>query len=237
MAGLAAPDRLIVALDVPSTDEALALVDRLGESASLYKIGLQLFPVGGVELASTLVARQKKVFLDFKFYDIGTTVRNAVVSAAGIGASFLTVHGSGDIVAGAVAGRGNSSLKLLAVTVLTSMDEKSLKELGYEGRVSDLVLARARLALDAGADGIVASAREAELLRRELGKGFIVVTPGIRSPGVPEDDQKRISTPYDAILAGADYLVVGREITRADDPASAALRVVTQIEKALAETA
>jgi orotidine-5'-phosphate decarboxylase len=235
MASSRATDRLIVALDVPSTDEARVVVDELGADVSFYKIGLQLFPVGGVELARDLVAMRKKVFLDFKFYDIGATVRNAVVSASGIGATFLTVHGAADIVAGAVAGRGNAPLMLLAVTVLTSMDEKSLKELGYEGRVSDLVLARARLALEAGADGIVASAREAAMLRRELGGKFLIVTPGIRSAGVPTDDQKRVSTPYDAILAGADYLVVGREITRSPDPTAAAQRVVAQIEKALAE--
>ena len=226
-------DRLIVALDVPSTDEAHAIVDDLGDAVSFYKIGLQLFPVGGVDLARDLIAAHKKVFLDFKFYDIGATVRNGVVSVAGLGATFLTVHGDGDIIAGAVAGRGNADLKLLAVTVLTSMDEQSLKELGFEGSIPDLVLKRARFALQAGADGVVTSAQEAAVLRQELGQDFIIVTPGIRSEGIAPDDQKRIATPYEAIKAGADYLVVGREITRAVHKRDAAQRIIDQIEKAL----
>ena len=222
-------DRLIVALDVPSTDDARKIVDELGDVVSFYKIGLQLFPVGGIDLARDLLVAGKKVFLDFKFYDIGATVRNAVVSVAGLGASFLTVHGDGDIMAGAVAGRGNADLKLLAVTVLTSMDAHSLETLGLAGSVPDLVLKRARMALEAGADGVVASALEVARLRQELGNDFVIVTPGVRSPGIAHDDQKRVATPSEAIKAGADYLVVGREIIRAADKRAAAHNIMEQI--------
>ncbi len=228
-----ASDRLIVALDVPSTDEARKIVDELGDAVSFYKIGLQLFPVGGVDLAQELLTAGKKVFLDFKFYDIGATVRNAVVSVTGLGATFVTVHGDGDIIASAVAGRGNSDLKLLAVTVLTSMDAKSLEELGFAGSVPDLVLKRARMALEAGADGVVASAQEVALLRKELGQDFVIVTPGVRSAGMAHDDQKRVATPAEAIKAGADYLVVGREITRANHRRSAADNIMEQITQSL----
>lgn len=226
-------DRLIVALDVPSTDEARKIVDELGDAVSFYKIGLQLFPVGGVDLAQELLTAGKKVFLDFKFYDIGATVRNAVVNVTGLGATFVTVHGDGDIIASAVAGRGNSDLKLLAVTVLTSMDAKSLEALGFAGSVQDLVLKRARMALEAGADGVVASAQEVALLRKELGQDFVVVTPGVRSAGMAHDDQKRVATPAEAIKAGADYLVVGREITRASHRRGAADNIMEQITKSL----
>ncbi len=226
-------DRLIVALDVPSTDEAQKIVDELGDTAAFYKIGLQLFPVGGIDLARDLLAAGKKVFLDFKFYDIGATVRNAVVSVARLGATFLTVHGDGDIMAGAVAGRGNSDLKLLAITVLTSMDGQSLEALGFASSVQDLVLKRARIALEAGADGVVASALEVALLRQELGNDFVIVTPGVRSPGIAHDDQKRVATPSDAIKAGADYLVVGREIIRAADKRAAAHNIMEPITQSL----
>jgi orotidine-5'-phosphate decarboxylase len=228
-----ASDRLIVALDVPSTDEARKIVDELGDAVSFYKIGLQLFPVGGVDLARELLTADKKVFLDFKFYDIGATVRNAVVSVTGLDATFVTVHGDGDIIASAVAGRGNADLKLLAVTVLTSMDAQSLEALGFAGSVQDLVLKRARMALEAGADGVVASAQEVALLREELGHDFVVVTPGVRSPGVAHDDQKRVATPAETIKVGADYLVVGREITRANHKRGAAENIMKQITKSL----
>ena len=209
------------------------IVDTLGDTVSFYKIGLQLFPKGGIELAQNLIRTGKNVFLDFKFYDIGNTVKSGVVSVADLGAAFLTIHGDRDIIDGAVAGRGQSALKLLAVTVLTSMDQQSLAELGFQGRVEDLVLTRARLAIDNGCDGIVASAKEVARLRGELGDDFLIVTPGIRSAGSDTHDQKRVATPGEAIKAGADYLVVGREITQADDKRAAALKVLEQIENAL----
>ena len=226
-------DRLIVALDVPSTDEARQIVDELGDTVSFYKIGHQLLPIGGIELGKELIAAGHKVFLDYKFYDIGNTVKNGVASVAGLGAHLLTIHGDRDIIEGAVAGRGESGLQLLAVTVLTSMNQANLAELGYQGTVEDLVLKRAQIAVAGGCDGIVASAQEVSKLRSQLGHDFLIVTPGIRSAGVSADDQKRIATPGTAIGDGADYLVMGREITKADNKRAAALNVFEQIEAAL----
>jgi len=228
-----APERLIIALDVPSTDDARAIVQELGDAITFYKIGLQLFPVGGLELARELIAGGKKVFLDFKFYDIGQTVKNAVASASTLGAHFLTIHGDRTITRAAISGKGTSGLKLLAVTVLTSMDGHALRDMGYAGSVADLVLARAQIALESGCDGIIASAAEAARLRAELGPDFLIVTPGIRSAGISHDDQVRVTTPGAAIHAGADYLVMGREITKAADRRAAAAHVVAQIAAAL----
>lgn len=230
---IATIERLIVALDVPSLDDARSIIKDLGDDVVFYKIGLQLFPVGGIELAHELIAAGKKVFLDFKFYDIGQTVNNATVSVKNIGATFLTIHGDRAVARSAVAGKGTSDLKLLAVTVLTSMDEESLKEMGYGGSVADLVLARAKMAIEEGCDGVIASAAEATRLRSELGTGFLIVTPGIRSAGISHDDQKRVTTPGDALRAGADYLVVGREITQNPDRRAAARHILQQIEAAL----
>ncbi len=230
---LNAKDRLIIALDVPSADEARRITEDLGDEAAFYKIGLQLFPVGGIELARELIARGKKVFLDFKFYDIGQTVQNAVASVQNIGAAFLTIHGDRAIARSAALGKGDSDLKILSVTVLTSMDEASLKEMGYDGSVADLVLARAKIALEAGCDGVIASAAEAARLRAELGRDFLIVTPGIRSAGIDRNDQKRVTTPGDAIRAGADYLVVGREIIKTADRRAATRHILDQIEAAL----
>ncbi len=226
-------DRLIVALDVPSTDEAREIIAACGDSVNFYKIGHQLIPIGGLDLAQELIRADKKVFLDFKFYDIGNTVKSGVASVAQLGCHLLTIHGDRDIIDGAVKGRGESALNILAVTVLTSMDQKDLEELGYTGTVEDLVLKRARMAVDGGCDGVVASAQEVVRLRKELGDDFIIVTPGIRSAGVATDDQKRVMTPGDAIRAGSDYLVMGREITQAADPKTAAVHVFAQIEEAL----
>ena len=230
---IATKDRLIVALDVPSTDDAKRIIDDLGETINFYKIGHQLLPIGGIELGKELIAAGHKVFFDYKFYDIGNTVKNGVASVASLGAHLLTIHGDRDIIDGAVAGRGASDLKLLAVTVLTSMNQANLEELGYQGTVEDLVLKRAQIAVNNGCDGIVASAQEVTRLRAELGQDFLIVTPGIRSAGVAANDQKRVSTPGDAIRAGSDYLVMGREITNADDKRAAALHVFDQIEAAL----
>ena len=193
-------DRLILPLDVPTTEQAHELVDELGDAVSFYKIGLQLFPVGGVKLAHDLVADGKKIFLDFKFHDIGNTVMSAVASATSFGATFLTVHGERDVVTAAVKGRGDSALKILAVTVLTSMNEESLAELGIQSSVEDLVLKRARTALEAGCDGVIASAKEVQRLRDELGTDFLIVTPGIRSAGAAHDDAIH---PADALLVHA----------------------------------
>lgn len=226
-------DRLIVSLDVPSTEDARAIIDGLGDTVSFYKIGLQLFPIGGVKLAHDLVNEGKKVFLDFKFFDIGNTVKSAVQSAASLDAEFLTVHGDREIVAAAVDGRGRNALKLLAVTVLTSLNQENLSEFGIQDSIKDLVLKRARIALDVKCDGVIASAQEVGYLRDELGHDFLIVAPGIRSAGTAHDDQKRVTTPGDAIKAGADHLVVGREITRAVSPREAAEHVLDQIDRAL----
>jgi orotidine-5'-phosphate decarboxylase len=222
-------DRLIFALDVPTKDDALAWIDRLGDSVTFYKIGLELFCSGAYfELLDTLRERGKKVFADLKFFDIPATVRAAVANLAKTGATCCTVHGSFSIYRDAVAAKG--AMKLLAVTVLTSLDEKDLSELGFEGRVEDLVVARAKRAFEAGCDGVIASGREAARLRREIGPDLTIITPGIR--GVDEqgkDDQKRALTLEEAFRNGADHIVVGRPIRNAADPESAATAMQAQI--------
>lgn len=222
-------DRLIVALDVPSIEAAAEIVSTLGPEIGFYKIGLQLLPVGGVDFARVLIDKGYKVFLDYKFHDIGQTVANAVASIRDVGATFLTVHAEEDSVAAAVDARAGTDLKVLAVTVLTSMDQAQLTAIGYTQSLEELVLRRARLALNAGADGVVASAKEAAALRRALGSDFIIVTPGIRSAGADVHDQKRVVTPGDALANGSDYLVMGREITQAGDKPAAVRHVLDQI--------
>ncbi|MSP42319.1 MAG: orotidine-5'-phosphate decarboxylase [Alphaproteobacteria bacterium] len=225
-------ERLIAALDVPSLAEARAVAEALRGAVRFFKIGLQLFPLGGVELARELSARGDKVFLDFKFYDIGETVRNAVTSAASIGAQFLTVHGDREILSAAVAGRGNSELKILCVTVLTSLDQAALKEMGYSGTIGELVVQRALTAQQAGCDGVIASAQEAARLRAVLGPDMLIVTPGIRPTGGAANDQKRVMTPGEALQAGADFLVVGRPIVKAEDPRAAAEAILAEMRAA-----
>ncbi len=231
-ANIPVDERLIVALDVPGIAEARAVADELRGVVKFFKIGLQLFPLGGVDLARELIARGDKVFLDFKFYDIGETVRNAVVSAATIGAQFLTVHGEREILTSAVAGRGSSDLKILCVTVLTSLDQAALRDMGYAGTVEDLVMQRALIAQQAGCDGVIASAQEAARLRSALGPDMLIVTPGIRPAGGAANDQKRVMTPADALTAGADYLVVGRPIVQAPDRRKAAEAILAQMRDA-----
>ncbi len=226
-------ERLIVALDVPSLAEARAITDELRGVVRFFKIGLQLFPIGGVELARELIARGDKVFLDFKFYDIGETVRNAVISASSIGANFLTVHGDREILQAAVDGRGSSDLKILCVTVLTNLDQAALVEMGYAGTVEDLVLQRALVAKAAGCDGVIASAQEAARLRAALGPDMQIVTPGIRPADAATNDQKRVMTPAQALQAGADYLVVGRPIVKATDRRTAAAAILTEMRTSI----
>ena len=227
-------DRLIVALDVASVADARARVERLGDSVRFYKIGLQLQFAGGIEFARELIAAGKKVFLDAKLLDIDQTVAGAVASIAALGVDFVTVHGHGATIAAAVAGRGTSRLKILSVTALTSLDAHDMAELGLTCSVQDLVLKRVRTALDAGADGVVASGEEAKAIRALAGARLLVVTPGIRSEGVPQDDQKRTATPRQAIATGADYLVVGRQILRDPDPPGAARQIIGEIAAGLA---
>jgi orotidine-5'-phosphate decarboxylase len=229
-----AADRLIIALDVPTVDEARRAVERIGETGTFYKIGYQLMPVGGIELARALSSRGKKVFLDFKFHDIGATVERGVASVVRLGGDFLTVHAEPDVLKGAIAGRGDDPrLKILAVTVLTSLTQESLAESGIQLKLEDLVLRRAECAAKAGADGVVASAREAEAIRARFGGTLLIVTPGVRPAGAAPDDQKRVVTPAAAIRAGSDHLVIGRPSVAAADPAAAARAVAAEIAGAL----
>ncbi len=226
----AGTDRLIVALDLPSVEEARAAVTMIGSAASFYKIGYQLIPVGGLDLARELSEAGKKVFLDFKFHDIGATVERGAASVVKLGADFLTVHAEPHVLSGAVAGRGGDRrLKLLGVTVLTSLTQESLADSGISMRLEDLVLRRAEFCAKAGADGVVASAREASAIRQRFGDELLIVTPGVRPAGANADDQARIVTPSDAIRAGADHLVVGRPIVNAKDPCAAAHAIGDEI--------
>jgi orotidine-5'-phosphate decarboxylase len=224
---------VIVALDFDSADAARELVEQLGDLVSFYKVGLELYAAAGMSFVRELVERGKDVFLDLKLYDIGETVKRATVQVARSGARFLTVHGSRAVMQAAVEGRASSPLKLLAVTVLTSFDQDDLADLGYPCAVADLVSLRVRKAMEAGVDGIVCSPLEVAMVRA-LAPRAILVTPGVRSAGAGKGDQKRVATPAEAIRAGADYLVIGRQITRAADPRQEALRILAEIETARA---
>jgi orotidine-5'-phosphate decarboxylase len=225
-------DRLIVALDVPSVREAEALVARLGESVSFYKIGYQLAFAGGIDFARVLTSAGKQIFLDLKLHDIGNTVAKGVESVARLGATFLTVHAYPQTMHAAVDARAGSNLRLLAVTVLTSYDDADLAAAGYDFTVSELVAERAAQARDVGIDGLVCSGEEAAALRPIVGASMVLVTPGIRPAGAESGDQKRIMTPAAAIAAGADHLVVGRPVIAAPDPKAAAEAIVAEIAKA-----
>jgi orotidine-5'-phosphate decarboxylase len=225
-------ERLIVALDLPSVKAAETMVSKLGDSVRFYKIGYQLAYAGGLPFAAGLIAAGKKVFLDLKLHDIGNTVGKGVESVVQIGATFLTVHAYPQTMKAAVAAKGNSGLKVLAVTVLTSYDDADLFVAGYKLGVGALVAQRATQARDAGVDGLVCSAEEAANLRKIVGPGLSLVTPGIRPAGAKSDDQKRIMTPARAIQAGADYLVVGRPVVEAADPKAAADAIVAEISQA-----
>ena len=218
-------ERLIMALDVPSAAEARALVGKLGDAVRFYKIGLELFSAGGCfDLVQWLAARGCKVFADLKLYDIPETVSRAVANLRASGATFLTVHGHRSVMAAAAREKG--ALKVLAVTVLTSFDQRDLEEMGATKTVEQLVLARARGALESGCDGVIASGHEAAKLKAEFGSKLLVVTPGIRpAEGKPTDDQKRTVDVAQAFANGADYIVVGRPVRDAKDPRAAALGV------------
>ena len=228
-----ARDRLIVALDVPTVDDARSLVAALGDSVSFYKVGLELAMRGGLEFARGLTATGKHIFLDLKLLDISNTVERAVANAAATGATFLTIHGTDTkTMAAAVRGRADSQLRLLAVTVLTNLDAEDLAEQGISRAPEDLVVHRAQLALQAGFDGVIASGREAGAVRSATAPNFLIVTPGIRMQGGSADDQARAASPASAIASGADYLVVGRPITQAADPAASAWAFIDEIAAA-----
>jgi orotidine-5'-phosphate decarboxylase len=225
-----------VALDAPDTEKTRALVHKLGESVSFYKVGKELFTAVGPSIVRELISGGKKVFLDLKFHDIPNTVAGAVNSAASLGVSLLTVHAAGGAkmlqAAAEAAAQSESRPTVLAVTVLTSLTAQELEQVGVKGSLEAQVLRLATLAINSGCGGIVASAQEALRLRQALGAEFTLVTPGIRPAGSIAADQARVVTPDAAIRAGADYLVVGRPITAADDPAAAAQSILQQIESA-----
>jgi orotidine-5'-phosphate decarboxylase len=226
------PDpRLIVALDLPTRAEAENLVETLGDSVGFYKVGLQLLAAGGMEMARDLKARGRSVFLDWKLHDIGATVEKATAAiVAGGACDLLTVHAEPQVMAAAVRGRGGeTSAKILGVTVLTSLNGQDLAEMGYGMGVEALIERRVRQAIDAGLDGVVASPHEAAIARRIGGPDFLVVTPGVRPAGAAMNDQARAATPADALANGASHLVVGRPITAADDPRAAALSIAAEM--------
>jgi len=235
MAAIEPRDRLIVGLDLPTLTEAEAMVDRLGEAVSFYKIGLQLVFAGGLGFAEKLAGAGKKIFLDVKLLDIDNTVASAVENIARMGMTFVTIHAYPKAMRAAVQARGDSPLGLLGVTVLTSMDEADLAAAGYAGTIEELVVQRARDAGEAGMDGIVCSPVEVAKVRAAVGSGVRLITPGIRPAGAAAGDQKRVTTPADAIRAGADHLVVARPIIRADDPRSAAESIQAEIAAALSD--
>ncbi len=225
-------DRLIVAMDVPNVVAGLALADRLGDAVSFYKVGLGMLTGGGLALAMELKnERDKRVFLDLKLFDIGQTVENAVKGIAGLGLDFLTVHGDPQVVRAAAEGKSGTDLKILAVTVLTSLDRADLDaNMILPGDIHEITVERARRALEAGADGVIASPQEAALIRAlPEAKGRLIVTPGVRPAGSAMGDQKRIATPASAIGDGADHIVVGRPIWNHADPAAAARAIIAEL--------
>lgn len=213
-----AKDRLIVALDLETLAEAQSMVESLDGLVYTFKFGLTLQLAEGAEFfLRWLIKNRKKVFLDYKYFDIPQTIETAVRRAADLGVKFLTVHGNRGINEAAVRGRGQGDLKILSVTVLTSLDESDIRALGFQGCVEELVLRRVRMAVDAGCDGVITSGQEAAAIRQAVHPGFLIVTPGIRPDGSSIDDQKRVVTPSQAIASGADYLVLGRPILTPKD--------------------
>lgn len=223
------PNPFIIALDVETGAEARVLVNTLGDSAAFYKVGLELYTAAGMDFVRELKSQGKRVFLDLKMYDISETVKRAVSQVAKAGADFLTVHAVRPVMLAAAAGRAGSGLKILAVTVLTSFDDGDLRNDGHTQNVSDLVELRVRNAVAAGADGIVCSALEVVRARAITGPETIVVIPGVRSAGAAQGDQKRVATPRQAMADGADYLVIGRQVTRSQEPRAELERILEEI--------
>jgi orotidine-5'-phosphate decarboxylase len=226
-----AEDRLIVALDFESADKAVDLVKKLDGLVSFFKVGIELQLAEGMKPVNYLISEGKKVFLDLKYFDVPETVARAVRRAASLSVSFLTIHGNWKNIEAAVRGRGDAQLKLLAVTVLTSLDASDIQDLGFNCSVEELVIHRAKKAVEAGCDGVIASGQEARAIRQAVGQKLLIVTPGIRPEGFPKQDQTRAVTPRDAVLAGADYLVVGRYITSSPNPREAAARVLEEMRQ------
>ncbi len=220
---------IIVALDVESADDARTLVRRIGKNANFYKVGMELYAAAGMTVVRELLAEGKEVFLDLKFYDIPETVKRAVAQVARTGVRFLTIHAVPSVMRAAVEGKGDSRLQLLGVTVLTSFGPEDLREMGHECSAAELVASRTRQAKTAGVEGVVCSPLEASAVRAIGGPDLIIVTPGVRSAGAAKGDQKRVATPAEAIQAGANYVVIGRQMTRAADPAGEAARVLEEM--------
>jgi orotidine-5'-phosphate decarboxylase len=228
-------ERIIVALDTGSPEAAMAAVSALAGEVGLFKVGMELFPLGGAGLIERIRATGAEVFLDLKFHDIPNTVAGAVRSAAALGVKFATVHASGGkaMLAAAADAAAGSGTTILAVTVLTSLDDADLSSIGFALHTAEAVDRLARLAVEAGIGGIVCSAREAVSVRASVGPGAVLVTPGVRLPEESAGDQKRVVTPFEAVRAGANYIVVGRPITKAADPVSAARKFAAEMGRAL----
>jgi orotidine-5'-phosphate decarboxylase len=225
-------ERLIFALDVHTRKEAESYVDKLEGVVDFFKVGIILHTVTGAGFVSDLIKRGKKVFLDLKFFDIADTVREAVRQVSELGIDFLTVHADRQVMNAAVEGKGNDHLKILAVTLLTNISVSDLKKMGIDKSPEEVVLQRAKMALECGCDGVIASGREVSVIKKETGGKLLVVTPGVRPAGASADGQKRFVTPSEAIRAGADYLVVGRPIKNAPDPAKAAEIILEEMKQA-----
>src|SRR5262245_6072030 len=220
---------IIIALDVESAEQARELVKRLGDAAGFYKVGMELYAAAGMSFVDELVAEGKKIFLDLKFFDIGETVKRAVARVAHHRIRFLTVHASSQVMHAAIEGKAGSNLQILAVTVLTSFDESDLRDYGHTSSVEELVEQRVRNAMAAGVEGIVCSPMEVGRVRQVAGPAAILVTPGVRSAGSAVGDQKRVATPAEAIARGANYLVIGRQVTRAKDPRAEVTKILAEI--------
>ncbi len=232
--GVDAKSRLIVALDVPTVEEAHGLIDRLGDAVAFYKIGLWLLHAPGIDgLIDRLVSAGREVFLDCKMYDIGETVREGVKRAAGRGVNLVTVHGNRDILEAAVKGKAGAALKIFAISVLTNFDDDDMREMGYLRPVADLIDIRARKAVESGCDGLIAAPQDAPRIRTIAPAGSLLLgTPGVRPAGHGQDDHKRGGTPQAAIEGGSDYIVMGRPIVRADDPPAVARAVTAAMQSA-----
>jgi orotidine-5'-phosphate decarboxylase len=220
---------IIVALDVESPEQARELVRTLADSVNFYKVGMELYAAAGPEFVRELITQGCEVFLDLKFYDIPETVRRAVAQVTRLGARFLTIHAVDSVMRAAVAGRGDGGLQLLAVTVLTSFSDADLGKMGYSGTVQEAVARRTRNAMECQVDGIVCSPMEVELVRRITGPKAVLVTPGVRSAGADAGDQKRVATPLDAMRSGANYLVIGRQVTRSADPRAEVRKILSEL--------
>ncbi len=220
---------IIIALDLESATEARTLVNDLGDSASFYKVGLELYAAAGMDFVRELLGNGKKVFLDLKMYDIGETVKRAVAQVSKVGVQFLTIHAIGGVMEAAVEGKGDSSLQLLAVTVLTSFDDGDVKAMGHNCTLHELVRMRVKNAMAAGMNGIVCSPLEVAAVKAITGESMVLVTPGVRSAGANAGDQKRVASPAEAIRGGANYLVIGRQVTRAEKPRAEMERILAEV--------